>query len=363
MTDTPDPRIALLQKWSLENPALMAQAGLTAQPAPVKLDDTLHHHDFETENHSDHMSLGALTKQERKWIKNLRKEGRRVVNGYPTTYPWHPVYPENIDPHYKGFNQQPQIRDRPPPPTFVPPHPMQIPPQPYMHRLHPNHWPSQTENHKPGKDKLTEILNGRLQKYKELLKREHEHITNAIDAWLADTSAHTSNPSLVTIKQLLKAKLTTATTHAIAATPLSTSDFNAYTASVTDFNSSIAKKVMNDVNLPRLTNVEISDSVMDVTHIEEQYRRAWAYGLIVGRIALVASQLMRKMYKIEQKDPPFVSHATKCSSVLSKARKLVEEYLHKFKDLPKESSTPATTKPVKTRTITQLDGTKKTIEY
>lgn len=340
MTDSPDPRIALMQKWSLENPSLMAQAGLVAQAASMTRNEPSNQHSLDAGGNFGTEFLGRkngkkkLTKAEKAMRKLTWASGGKVVNGQhmlPAAHAHGPGYPL-VHPQYQAA-----WGHSVPPAGFV-----------HVHTPHAQtHANKQNHHAKKSKTDLEAELKKNLEEYKQMLIQQKQHIMTvvaAMDVELKD--------KFVQIVHNSYSSLESALSNSVEATNFS--------RNLNYINTEILNKLKSDTSLHFINYNPIKET--DFEHIPQDFAKTYGNGYLIKEVLNIAGRLAVASSGIASlKTKTWYSHLNAVSTMLRKKRDHVENILRALK-----RATPSTTSAAQTQKKpvykTGMDGVRKVIE-
>lgn len=340
MTDSPDPRIALMQKWSLENPSLMAQAGLVAQTASMAHNEPSFHHDLDAGGNFDTEFLGKknskkrLTNAEKKMRKLTWASGGKVVNGQHMMPAAH-VHGSGYPPVHPGY--QAAWGHAVPPPGFVHVH------TPHVHA----HANKQNHHAKKSKTDLETELKKNLEEYKQILSQQKQHtmtVVASMDVELKDKFVQIIHNSYSSLES----------------TSNPSTEAAIFSRNINYVNAEILNKLKSDTALHFINYNPIKE--IDFEHIPQDYAKTYGNGYLIKEVLNIARRLAVASFGIASlKTKTWYSHLNAVSIVFRKKRDHVENILRALK-----KATPSTTSAAQNQKKpvyrTGMDGVRKLIE-
>ena len=339
MTDSADPRIALMQKWSLENPSLMAQAGLMAQAAPVALRESS---SFGADEHigSEFLGVRPNLKNRNKKIKELNKKLAKLHGGRPGM-PYMPM-PAPL-PHFAPRG-----------PVYPQAYPGSFPHGYYPGAggygpAHHNQRPNQAHHVNPPPRKSTEDLRQelttKLEHYKLILHEEKTHLTNTFDAIDTDIK----EKAKASLRNILTLMDSTAATSAAG-------EETKWNSAVSYINNDILISTAHDVSSNKIRHDAVKTP--DFTHIPANFIRTWGYGYLTKELIAIADKSVRASYPSTTiKTKTYYTHLKDIASKFRKNRADVQKILDEMKRAPKPVAAATAAQPARPpRTITSFSG-------
>ena len=317
-----------MQKWSLENPSLMAQAGLMAQAAPVALRESS---SLGADEHINSEFLGVeygRKKLSKRAKKEMKARGGKIINGVPHV-PMH--FPQAYPPQFTHRGQgYPQAYAGSFPPGYYPgargygpAHSNQRPNQSH---------PAQQQRPQKNHETLTHELSQKFESYKKAINSEKSHLYSAFDA--IDASV------------LIKAKAV-AQLHNVFATFEEQSGHDEdekWNIHVKSVNTNLVQFGRGNVSMNIIQHDDVKSP--DFVNLPIDLARVWGYGYLIKEIIIVTEKHIRKMFPgAEIKSKAYYAHIQSISTSLRKHRSDIQTTLDELKRLLKTTVSP--TNPVR----------------
>jgi hypothetical protein len=338
MTDSADPRIALMQKWSQENPALVAQAGLMAQAPP----SALHESSLESDDFIG-SKFSRNPRNKAKKIKDLQKKLSKLHGGGHMPYMPMPQMPPA---QYPGY---PQVYPGGYPTQWGPVHAGVVAGRRNT-RQNTAH-ATQQANAQKSHDQLSAQLTKKLENYKQVMNDEKAHLMHALEA--VDGAVLIKDTALATIRYVI-ALLDSSTP------PSNSGELARWETAVNKVNADLVNFAKHDVSRSVVNHREVKSP--DFAHIQSSYVRLWGCGYLIKEIIIIVEKNIQASFKgIPKKDlklKTYYDHLTKISSILRKARgeaqAALEEMKHAAKVKPAQPERPSSQPTTRTSFSGQL---------
>lgn len=356
MTDSAaDPRIALIHKWSLENPSLMAQAGLMAQPAPALLHETsrldAETHGYGADEHTASSFIGgkAKLKKAKKKLMNAQKEYFRAHGmhyGAQEYYGPTPLMPARFRPGFQPVHNNAwgdpngQI-----PPRVVMYSPAHNRPNP-QHTAHRAH----QQQHRKTAATLTQELNVKMAEYEKTIDDEKTHLTNAFSKM--ETTVQIKGKAILMLNRVYSLMSTN-----------NADEVQKWNEITNSINTELVDFGKDDVDSKLVNHHGIKQS-LNFENIPSDSKKLWGYGYLIKEIILVVEKFIRATFdKKELKTKTYYDHILRISTLLRKQRSGIQTLLDAKKRAEKIESVSTNTAQVsKPVMITRIDGTQTSIQ-
>lgn len=323
-----------MQKWSLENPSLMAQAGLMAQAAPVALRESS---SLGADEYIGSEFLGSK-KSKLKKIKELNKKLVKLHGGRPgMAYMPMPAPLPHFAPRGPGY---PQVYPAYPPGYYQgasgygTAHHNQRPNQ--AHQSNQHHPPKPAEQ--PTSIQLLATINSKLATYKQEIVSEKARLQASFDKTelgMKDTVVHILNSTFTFLESPVNPQ----------------KDQSTYTGLVSYINNTLLDHVTNNYEyIPIKFKSSDPDhghvTAPDFNGVPTQFRKTWASGYLIRETIKIMNQFITVNSK-GKPIPPYIEHIKGAAQRMRHERESVtfaiRQYEHKLKQEKVETSKPGAT--------------------